>query len=46
MPKEKSETEYIDDFEVPQNWEQLRDEDGHVMDGSFRTLPSVESDDV
>ena len=45
-PEIKDTTEYTEDFEQPQDWEQLRDCDGVIMEGSYRTLPSVDSDSL
>ena len=45
-PKPKVETDYTEEFDTPHDWEQLRDGDGELMEGCYRTLPAVDSDSL
>ena len=46
LKPDEPDTEYLYDFEPPREWEQLRDEDGEVMAGCFRTIPAPDSDSL
>jgi hypothetical protein len=39
-------TEYLDEFEPPIDWEQVRDLDGNIQEGCYRTLPAPDSDSL
>jgi hypothetical protein len=34
------EIQYLSDFEAPKEWEEVRDEDGNVVPGCYRTIPA------
>lgn len=36
--------EYRDEFEVPDEWEEMRNEDGEVVPGCYRTKPTSTDD--
>lgn len=38
-------TDFIVEFEPPDDWEQLRDEDGNIQEGCYRTKPAADSDE-
>ena len=47
MKREREQkTEYLYDFEPPEQWEPLRDEEGELMEGCWRTTPAVMSDEA
>jgi hypothetical protein len=39
-------TFYTDDFEPPQDWVAVRDEEGVVVPGCWRTEPAKDSDEI
>ncbi len=39
-------TDYVVEFEPPDNWEQLRDQEGIVMEGCYRVIPAKMSDEI
>ena len=42
--REDDEFDFVHDFTIPENWEQLYDEHGRI-EGCYRTKPTPSSDD-
>ena len=47
MDKELQElSDYVVEFEPPDNWEELRDGEGNLMEGCYRVRPAEMSDEI